>query len=82
MVRESRLQQIVENILPFYPVILVVVLTPAFSFSGVSWAGIMLGVVLLVYQETWWTCIFGLLNVIAIFAMMIVSGIPYIKHLM
>ena len=76
--QQSRLRTAGESIQAFYPLILSVVATPVILKFDVLWVGIVLGVILLALHETWWTCIFGLMNSIAVLAMMIACAVAWI----
>ena len=69
---KRRLQTAGETIQAFYPLILCAVSLPLVIKFDAWWAGIALGVILLMLHKTWWTCIFGLMNSIALIAMMLV----------
>ena len=75
---ESRLRIAGESVQAFYPLILSAVATPLVLKFDVPWAGILLGLVLLALHKTWWTCIFGLMNSMAVFAMMITCLVAWI----
>jgi hypothetical protein len=62
----------------FYPLIVSVVHTPIIVKFQVPWFGLALGVVLFALKRTWWTCIFGLLNAMAVLAMMIACVVAWI----
>jgi hypothetical protein len=62
----------------FWPVIV----CPAVSLSTLHfspWAGVMIGLVVLLLRRLWWTCIFGLLVTCVIVASMIASGFAWWK---
>ena len=75
---QSRLRTAGESIQVFYPLILSAVATPLILKFDVLWVGILLGVVLLALHKTWWTCIFGLMNSMAVFAMMLACVVAWI----
>jgi hypothetical protein len=75
---QSRLQTAGAYLQAFSPLILSAVATPLILRFDVPWVGILLGVVLLALHKTWWTCIFGLMNAMAVFAMMIACAVAWI----
>jgi MFS superfamily sulfate permease-like transporter len=75
---QSRLRIAGESIQAFYPLILSVFATPLIIKFDVLWVGILLGVILLALHKTWWTCIFGLLNSMAVIAMMLACVVAWI----
>ena len=76
--RQSRIQIAGEAVQAFYPLILSAIATPFILKFDILWFGIMLGVVLLALHKTWWTCIFGLMNGMAVFAMMLACVVAWI----
>jgi hypothetical protein len=75
---QGLLQKVCEALHAFYPLILSVVATPLILKFDVFWVGILLGIFLLVLKNTWWTCIFGLLNAMAVVAMMLACVVTWI----
>jgi hypothetical protein len=78
-IKLSKINDILDAILPIYPVILVVIATPLLIHFGQQWLGFILGGLLILLFFTWDTCILGLLNVISILGMFIVCAVPYLK---
>jgi hypothetical protein len=62
----------------FYPLIASLVLTPFIVVLNLPWIGLLLGVVLFALKRTWWTSIFGLLNAMAIIAMMFACVVSWV----
>ena len=75
---QSRLRIAGESVQAFYPLILSAVATPVVLKFDILWFGFFLGVVLLALHKTWWTCIFGLMNSMAVLAMMIACAVAWI----
>lgn len=71
-------QKVREALRTFYPLILSVVATPLILRLDVLFVGILLGIILLALKNTWWTCIFGLLNAMAVVAMMLACVVAWI----
>ena len=76
---DPRRFKLAEIIVPFYPTILVVIAMPLLIHFGQQWMGFILGGILLSLISTWYTCIFGLCNVISIIGLFIVCAAPYLK---
>ena len=76
----STLGKIGEALQAFYPLIISVVLTPIIVKLHMPWIGLALGVILFALKRTWWTCIFGLLNAMAILAMMIACTVSWVAE--
>ena len=72
---------IFDSIQAFYPLACVVVFTPLSIALGHPWLGIILFVVILFLWRTWWTCVFGLMNSMALFGGILGCLIPYIQML-
>jgi len=68
---DSTLGKIKDALQAFYPLIVSLVLTPFVLALNLPWIGIALGAVLFSLKRTWWTCIFGIFNAMAIVAMMV-----------
>ena len=65
----------------FYPIACVVVFVPLTTVIGHPWIGIVLFIVIHYLWKTWWTCIFGLMNAMALWGGIAGCVIPYIRML-
>jgi hypothetical protein len=75
---ESTLGKIKDALQTFYPLIVSLVITPFIVVLNLPWIGLALGAVLFALKRTWWTCIFGLLNAMAIVAMMLACVVSWV----
>ena len=77
---DSVLGKIKDALQTFYPLIVSLVLTPFVVVLNLPWIGLALGVVLFALKRTWWTCVFGLLNAMAIIAMMLACVVSWVTR--
>ena len=79
--KQSKLEMVGGFIQVLYPLILSAFTTPIILRMNWLWVGFLLGVVLIVLHETWWTCLLGLVNSMGILAMMIACLLAWIHEL-
>jgi hypothetical protein len=72
---------LLDSIQAFYPIACVVIFLPATIAIGHPWIGIVLFIVILRLWKTWWTCVFGLMNAMMLWAGIAGCLVPYIRLL-
>ena len=70
-----------ETLQAFYPIVCVVIFVPATIAIGHPWIGIVLFIVIHWLWKTWWTCIFGLMNAMVLWAGIAGCLLPYLRML-
>lgn len=62
------LRTVLDALRAFCPVLVTLVVVPAALLSGHAWVGIVVLIVILCLRKMWWTCVFGLVNLIILYA--------------